>query len=255
MNLNSPPRIAVQARPWGLGRVAADYPAVFDEMIAAGYDGAEGRYTLLEDEKGIAAYLDRRPGFSLIALHAGLSSFEGEAGAEELKRLLERMNRTGSRYLLASMGREAGDARWLERAGELSRQCADSGVQFCYHNHAEEFEGGFRLFDRLTGEYGVKLAADVAWIHLAGADPAEFVDRYADSIAYVHLKDVRDGVWKELGDGEMALGPLLDRVAALRLPWWTVEQDTTERAPAESARKSREYLRAALAERTGEGGE
>ncbi|QHT61179.1 sugar phosphate isomerase/epimerase [Paenibacillus lycopersici] len=237
------PKIAIQARLWGLDRVKREYAAVFDEMIEAGYDGAEGRITLLEDEEGIGRCLGVRPSFSLIALHAGLQQFAEQEGKAGLDSMLEGMARLGSRYLLVSMGAEADRPQWLELAAELSERCASAGIQFAYHNHDGEFADGYGFFDRLAKQYNVKLAADLAWIYRAGHDPSAFVSRYADSIAYVHLKDVAGQQWKELGAGSVPLLPLLPRLDELRLPWWTVEQDDSERPAGDSAAFSRQFLR------------
>lgn len=244
--ITSRPKIAVQARLWGLDRVKREYAAVFDEMIEAGYDGAEGRITLLEDEEGIVRCLSIRPSFALIALHASLQQFGTPDGKRDLEWMMERMARIGSRYLLVSMGAEADRPQWLELAAELSERCALAGIQFAYHNHDGEFTDGYGFFDRITSQYKVKLAPDLAWIYRAGYDPAAFISRYSDSIAYVHLKDVSGAQWKELGAGDVPLLPLLPRLDGLRLPWWTVEQDDSERSSVQSAMMSRRFLRGHL---------
>ncbi|TDF98116.1 sugar phosphate isomerase/epimerase family protein [Paenibacillus piri] len=241
------PGIAVQARLWGLERTASHYTEVFDEILAAGYTGAEVRYTLLqEQEQGIVNYLQRKPQFSLVALHASLKGFDGAEAEELLPGLLERMNRTGTSYLLVSMGYERHPEPWFELAARLSELCDRYGVTLCYHNHAAEFTDGPAFFDRLTGSYNVRLAADLAWVHRAGQNVPAFIDRYAEWIRYVHVKDTIGEQWKELGEGEIVLRPLLERLAALQLPWWTVEQDFTDREPLLSAAMSRKYLKEQL---------
>ncbi|CAG7608240.1 hypothetical protein PAESOLCIP111_01041 [Paenibacillus solanacearum] len=240
----STPSIAVQARLWGLERVASHYTEVFDEIRQAGYAGVETRFTLLqEQEQGIADYLRRHPEFSLVALHAGLKGFDREDVEETLRRLLEQMNRVQTRYLLVSMGSEKEPEPWFELAAKISELCDEYGVTFCYHNHAAEFNEGTDFFDRLTGTYKVKLAADLAWVHRAGQNVTAFIDRYAESIRYIHVKDTLGDQWKELGEGEVPLLPILKQASALQLPWWTVEQDDTKREPLLSASISRDYLR------------
>lgn len=236
----SRPKIAIQARLWGLERVAADYRSVFDEIVQAGYDGVETRYTLVEDES-LSGYLSSRP-LKLVALHANLGGFDPENVQRiDLERLLERMNALGSRYLLVSFGKQADYTRWLELAASVSERCAAQGVTFCYHNHADEFSTD-DFFDDLTA-HGIALAADLAWVWRAGQDIGAFIDRYKDAIKYVHMKDATMTAWRELGRGEIALHPLLERLRALELPWWTVEQDSTEGDPLESSRISRNFLK------------
>ncbi|MDB5085604.1 MAG: sugar phosphate isomerase [Bacilli bacterium] len=237
------PKIAIQARVFGLERVAEEYPQVFNEMLEAGYAGAEVRSSLLDDPDAMLRCLAERPAFTLLALHTNLKSFDTDDRKEVLQKLLERMNRAGSKYLLVSMGREADVHKWFQLAAEISEQCAEAQIQFCYHNHAGEFANGDQFFDELTGQYKVALAADLAWVHRAGRNVVEFVDRYADAIQYVHVKDTKGEQWKELGEGEVNLKPILERVTALNLPWWTVEQDSTDQEPLLSATISRTYLK------------
>lgn len=236
------PKIAVQARIWGLNNLAADYPKIFDEVIRSGYDGAESRTSLLDEETGVLRYLSGHPSFTLIALHTGLKSFDTADRKGMLEHLLERMNRAGCKFLVASMGRMTEYAKWFELAAEITEQCGKRQIQFCYHNHAGEFENGYQFFDGIT-RYNVALAADIAWVHKAGKNVLEFIDRYSPYIKYVHVKDYQGEKWKELGQGEVDLKPVLQRISDLNLPWWTVEQDDTDQDPTVSATISRNYLR------------
>ncbi|WP_068605171.1 sugar phosphate isomerase/epimerase family protein [Paenibacillus swuensis] len=241
-------KVAIQARLWGLTQVAENFAAVFDQAALAGYAGVEVRYTiLLEQEQQLKRYLQRNPDFSLAALHANLLAFEKQEGKERLKRLLEGMNELEIPYLIVSMGYEPQQQPWFELAAQVRELCGEEGTTLCYHNHAAEFTGGTAsFFDTLTKSYHVPLAVDLAWVHRAGVDVIDFIDRYSEDIRYVHVKDTLGEQWKELGEGEMNLEPLLHRLADLRLPWWTVEQDFTDRDPFLSASMSRNYLKQQL---------
>lgn len=237
------PQIAIQARIWGLDNLNETYPDIFDKASACGYAGVESRLSLLSDVKKLQSYLSSAP-LKLVALHANLKQFDPEAENKiDLPLLLDRMNTVGAEYLLVSFGKQKEYGPWFELAGRLAETCAENNITFCYHNHAGEFDYP-SFFDELTNDYGVNLAADIAWIWRAGADPAAFIDKYAPYIRYVHVKDATSGgEWKELGSGEVDLQRALHRTAALNLPWWTVEQDDTDKDPSESAIISRAYLR------------
>ncbi|GAA3401493.1 sugar phosphate isomerase/epimerase [Paenibacillus hodogayensis] len=237
------PQIAIQARIWGLVNINQTFPAIFDQAWECGYAGVESRFTLLDDMEKLQTYLSSTP-LKLVALHAGLKQFDPQAADyTDIHALLDKMNAIGTDYLLVSLGKQPEYGRWFELAGRLAEICAKSNVTFCYHNHADEFEYS-PFFDELTGSYGVPLAADLAWVWRAGQDPARFIDRYAPHIRYVHVKDsTSGGQWKELGQGDIDLQAALRRTAALHLPWWTVEQDDTDKDPSESAGISRTYLR------------
>jgi sugar phosphate isomerase/epimerase len=237
------PKIAIQARIWGLKNLVAEYPAIFDKVSETGYAGAESRASLLiDDEAGTLDYLKRHPNFSLIGLHTNLKDFDKDDRVAQLDNLLPRMNRAGSKYLIASMGKVQEFDKWFELAAQVTEQCAKYDVQFCYHNHAGEFERGYEFFDGLAA-HGIALAADLAWVSKGGKDVVEFIDRYEPHIKYVHVKDYKGEQWKELGEGEMDLPRIFTRLKKLSLPWWTVEQDNTDQDPSVSATISRNYLR------------
>jgi sugar phosphate isomerase/epimerase len=237
------PQIAIQARLWGLDNLDQTYPDIFDKALKCGYAGVESRCSLLDDMPKLQSYLSSTP-LKLVGLHANLRDFDPQAdNAIELNALLDNMNTIGTEFLLVSLGKQKEYGRWFELAGKLAETCVASNVTFCYHNHAGEFEYS-PFFDELTEHYGVQLAADLAWVWRAGQDPVEFIDRYASHIRYVHMKDsTSGGKWKELGHGDIDLQKALHRTAALNLPWWTVEQDDTDKDPSESAAISRAYLR------------
>jgi sugar phosphate isomerase/epimerase len=242
MNMASP-QIAIQARIWGLDNLQQTYPGKFAQALASGYAGVESRLSLLDEYAPLQAYLASTP-LKLVALHANLKQFDPAADqAVDLPAVLEKLNAIGTTNIIVSFGKQPEYGRWFELAARTAEICAKSGVQFLYHNHAGEFAYA-PFFDELTRTYGVQLAVDLAWVWRAKQDPAAFVERHADYIRYVHIKDsTSNGIWRELGQGEIDLLPALQRVAALNLPWWTVEQDETDRDPSESAAISRAYLR------------
>jgi inosose dehydratase len=98
------------------------------------------------------------------------------------------------------------------------------------------------LVDHSAGDR-VGLAVDFGWVLQAHTDPVRVVERFGDRIGYVHLKDAKDGAWTELGHGDLPVDTVVQAIRPLGLPWWTAEQDSTTRAPAESARINHDFLR------------
>jgi sugar phosphate isomerase/epimerase len=84
---------------------------------------------------------------------------------------------------------------------------------------------------------------DVYWVHDGGEDPAEFIRRWGERVATVHLKDRKDGTFCEVGQGELDFPAIFAAIEPLGLEWVVAEQDRTERDPAESIEMSRTYLR------------
>ncbi len=142
------------------------------------------------------------------------------------------------------------------------------GLRTAFHHHCagyvETAEEIAALLDRTDPDL-VGLCLDTGHACYAGADPAALLDRYGDRIWHVHLKDcdplvaararekgwdyftaLREGVFCELGAGDVDLRGVVDRLRARGYDGWiVVEQDIVagRGTPLDSARRSREFLR------------
>jgi sugar phosphate isomerase/epimerase len=144
-----------------------------------------------------------------------------------------------------------------EQAAEVfnrvGRRCQDAGLTFCYHNHDWEFrptaEGAvpFERLAELTDPALVKFNMDVYWVTFAGQDVARFIATYGSRIPYVHLKDLKDGTFTELGNGTIDFPSVLEefRLGA-PVEWLVYEQDRTSLPTAEAVGISGRYLRQTL---------
>ena len=82
----------------------------------------------------------------------------------------------------------------FNKAGEAAQK---AGIQFCYHNHAFEFEqaeglGGKVPYDFLltsTDPKLVKMEMDLCWITVGNADPLKYFAAYPGRFPLVHVKD------------------------------------------------------------------
>ncbi|MFW6321685.1 MAG: sugar phosphate isomerase/epimerase family protein [Halohasta sp.] len=124
------------------------------------------------------------------------------------------------------------------------------GLQPSYHNHDAEFDriGDAFALDVLLDETGVGLELDVGWAAAAGADPVALIDRYADRLTAIHLKDVRldstaprGGVPVDLGEGDVKLEGCLAAAAAADVEWLIFEYDAPPE-PLASLRAAGEWL-------------
>ena len=99
------------------------------------------------------------------------------------------------------------------------------------------------LFCRETDPELIALAPDVAHLVRGGADPVAEIHRYAERIRYMHLKDIRDDEFVELGEGTIDLRGVMDALTEIGYTGWAViELDDTTRTPLDSALLSRRYL-------------
>jgi inosose dehydratase len=274
-------RLAAGPVSWGVD-FAGDpgnppWSDVLDGIRAAGYAGVElGPVGYMPtDARVLAGELERR-GLEPV----GTFVFEPLHDAQELPRIAAAGRRAAA--LVAAVGgahllgidavvperaRTAGRpdaAPRLDAAGRhalakaislLDRIAAEHGLAFAFHPHAGSY---VEFADEI--EWAAQHAAlclDTGHLAYAGLDPAAEIERYADRVALLHLKDVDPGVrrgdfWTAVAAGVFC--PLgaglvdLDAVvaAAERTPvrWATVEQDRreTDGDPVADLRASRQAL-------------
>ncbi len=99
-----------------------------------------------------------------------------------------------------------------QRLNKLYEQLNGEGYSLAWHNHDFELEalpdGSVPLDVILTEAPYVSWEADLAWVAVAKADPAEWVETWGSRISAVHVKDLapagnntdEDG-WADVGEG------------------------------------------------------
>jgi inosose dehydratase len=169
----------------------------------------------------------------------------------------------GDRAVPASRRTRVEPGEWpayAARLGELADRMADRGVRMAFHHHmgtpvqtADEID---RLMQLTRDSVGLLL--DTGHATYAGVDPLVLADRYASRVVHVHCKDVRapllhralerddsfldaviDGVFTMPGDGAIAFGPILARLAREGYAGWLIaeaEQDPAKANPLTYAR-------------------
>jgi len=154
---------------------------------------------------------------------------------------------------------------------ELGKRISDEGLKFGVHAHLWTQLQDRKEIDRLmelTDPNHVCLVLDTGHINMAGIDPVELASVYASRIVEFHLKDCkredrgghkgptpkREGyadkgkrIFYELGKGGVDFPGIL---AILRKKHWkgwlTVELDSTDTTPRDSATLSKKYLNEVL---------
>ena len=160
----------------------------------------------------------------------------------------------------------------IEKTGRI---LADAGIDLLYHNHDFEFEyyeGKTKfdwLYDSVPAEF-LKAETDVCWIHYAGFDPCEIINKYSGRVPIVHLKEYTghksevpvyaliddsgnnmekkasegDFRFARLGVGTVDIPAVLKASAAAGAQYVVVEQDESYEVDSlENARLSRQYLK------------
>ena len=234
-------------------KLADDAPFILDCVKNAGYTALEGGGTV--DPKRFKDLLDER-GIECAGLHTNMQ------GLSNLDDQIDRLQILKCRHLCNSgvLGERTVDdwRRGIDLLNSAGRQLRDMGMHLHYHNHAFEFDpidsdttGMDLLLEGLDFE-AVDFCIDIGWLHIAGRDPATFLQAHADQTGYLHLKDCTRSMdaagkvtpqWRELGRGEIDWSALMAVIPQLsKVEWALVEQDRTQIEPEESLAISRRFL-------------
>ena len=189
-----------------------------------GYAQVEGYGGVYGDPDALKAALDEA-GLTMTSGHFGLDAIEGEpdkvleiAGAVGMKAVYCPYLVPGERPADA-----AGYARFGERLQKAGEPLVKAGLVYGWHNHDFEVKtlpgGEIPLAEIFSGGPDLSWEADIAWIVRGGADPLEWIDRYAGRISAIHVKDIapagqatdEDG-WADVGTGIMDWKRILDAV-------------------------------------------
>jgi sugar phosphate isomerase/epimerase len=230
-------------------------------LDALGYREAEGNFA------DLAKIVPALQGLhlKLVSVHMDIPTvLKGQP--DDLSRAFAEVKKSGAGYAVfpylppANRGgldtiRRLGES--LNRAGE---KCRAEGLQFCYHNHAFEFEPmegttPLQVMMDVTDKKLVGLELDAFWVSVAGHDPVEMLKKYSGRVHLLHLKDKAKGTpvmykespgktaFKEIGNGVVDWAKVLRAASAAGVAHYFVEQDQTPGDPVDSLRQSIEYLK------------
>ena len=164
------------------------------------------------------------------------------------------------------------DAQWdrfCDGLNRLGKVAADRGFKLCFHHHMGTVVQTAAETDRMlagTDPRYVFLCYDTGHFTFAGEDPLLMLEKYADRIGHVHLKDmrlsvveearknnwsflqsVRNGAFTVPGDGDVDFDPIFAALSKAGYQGWLLveaEQDPAKADPLEYAQKARAYIRA-----------
>lgn len=158
----------------------------------------------------------------------------------------------GCKYIgLGSMPEKYRNTEWIRYFNEdfkaPARMIKDAGMRLMYHNHDFEFEktnGSFLMDYLLDGfapdELGITL--DTYWVQTAGCDVCQWIERLADRVPCVHLKDRgvigRQEVMAPVMEGNMNFPAILKALENTCCEYALVEQDTCLESPFTCLEKS-----------------
>jgi inosose dehydratase len=157
----------------------------------------------------------------------------------------------------------------FESLKEVEDICARHGVTAVLHHHYGTVIERDAQLRRFLEDPEMGLCLDTGHLVMGGSDPVEIAELAGDRVAHVHLKDVNKdvagrvaarelslkegasrGAFRPLGDGDVEVGAVIDRLeGAGYRGWYVLEQDTVVETelpegedPVTDVRKSLAYL-------------
>lgn len=210
-----------------------DFFGTLRHLAEMGYDGVEfaGYY-----DKSAA---DLKAKLAELGLGIAGSHIPYERLRDELDAVIAFEKELGNDYLVCPYADFETEAEWIEFAKSLrviSEQIRDAGLHFVYHNHAHEFEklGNDYILDiLLAGVHGLEVELDTYWVHHAGVDVVPYMERWADRMPLIHLKDMKRAPIEstEIGNGVLAVRRFAELAEQNGVKWFVIEQEAFEKAP------------------------
>lgn len=126
----------------------------------------------------------------------------------------------------------------IEKTEKIAKTLREQGMTFSYHNHDFDFkilpDSGRTMMDMFLNDANPELfnfVPDVAWMHYAGVNPAEFLKKLKGRVKVVHFKDYiidESGNLRfvSLGQGVVNLKECYDVCCEMGYPYIVYEQDS-----------------------------
>lgn len=190
---NTAPKLSVQL--WSVrNHIAEDFDATIDALAKMGFDGVElagdfGKFT--DDPKGLAAFIKSK-GLEISGAHVDFNSLSDD----KFEETINFYKAADVPMLIIGYDTRAGSSDTIEQTiADLNRIAPGveaHGIRFGYHNHDFEFApfGEATFWDHIAKSTpnSLVLQMDVGWVNHAGADPIEYVRRYAGRTLSTHYK-------------------------------------------------------------------
>lgn len=245
--------------------IAKDAKATLKAVAEAGYKQVE-MYGFSQCQAQIDAARDAG-----LAMHSAHIEWDcvvnpKDSQRSEFARMLDKAKQIGLShlvipYLLPNNRKTLDDYRKVaENANHAAAMAQQAGIRLSYHNHNFEFaplEGGKSGFDIFVDEFSadMKFELDIFWVVAAGLDPVKLLEKLKGRVTQLHLKDLKAGVktpsyqsdlpqdaFQELGNGCIAMKPIIEAAAIAGVEHCHVEQDQSP-DPLASVKQSIGYLK------------
>ncbi|MDR2649415.1 MAG: sugar phosphate isomerase/epimerase [Clostridiales bacterium] len=225
-----------------------DFPGTLRKLGKIGYTGVEfagyGGYSA-KDLKKLLAENNLKP----MGTHSRV-----EALLEHLDEEIEYNQILGTEYIILPHYGGVSDRDGILRMAELFLPAAEkitkAGMKFAYHNHAWEFakyNGEYLLdiFYANTDPEIVLAELDLYWIAYAGADPLEYMKKYANRAKLLHIKQIKDYESKkcvDLNEGVIDFSEIIKTGKRSGVEYYILEQEEFEIDPFISVKNGIDFI-------------
>lgn len=239
-------------------RADGDLLEAIQDIGAAGYQGTEafdGNLLDFADNPRVLLGALEKAGVELVSVYTGANFVYPDIVEEEFAKIdhAARLARDfGANRLVVgggaqrTTGRAPGDmealAKGLDRVASIAERY---GLQSSYHPHLGTLVEAPDALEELMGLSAIAFCPDTAHLAAGGGDPVALIERYADRLAHVHLKDWDYDTQRflPLGEGDLDLPGIVAAVRAAGYDsWLLVELDYYDGHPRAAAELSRRYL-------------
>jgi sugar phosphate isomerase/epimerase len=223
-------------------------PTILERVSEAGYDGVQFSGGLRGTTPDQVATTLERHDLEVAGSHVGLEDLEDD---------LEAVHNVYADTLgvpstvVPWIGPEH-FANWnaiastITRLDALTTSLAEYDWPLHYHNHDHEFRrvnGEYALTQVLDAIPSLGFEIDVGWVATGGEDPVDYIDRYADRIEMVHMKDmaIDSSEFREIGRGDVNMAACASAAHDASAEWLIYEHDEPD-DPIESITTGAEFL-------------
>lgn len=246
------PEIALQL--WTVRDLCeADFAAAMRTVSEAGFSRIEP-YDFYGLPAGRAAAILGDCGLSVISSHVSLDDLEADPA-----RVMDFHEALGCRTIICPWLDEARreDPAVFEKTGDSLARIApkfrERGFRFGYHNHEFEFNlvpppDGIRRILSRAAPGDIEVQFDTYWATFCGRDPVEYMRGLGERLFSVHLKDgfPSEGTFTPTGSGALDMNAIIAEACRAGVASLVIEQDEHATSPADSIRRSLDFVRRVL---------
>ena len=234
------------------------------DISSAGYAGTEvfdGNLAEFADRPEVFLEALKKAKLELVSVYTGANFIYDEILEDELHKISQAAklaSEFGAKRLVVgggavrSQGEHPDDMAKLGRALDRVVEMASSlGLESSYHPHLGTIVQTPEALERLMKVSSIQFCPDTAHLTAGGGNAVELIEKHADRLAHVHLKDFKyaTGEFLPLGQGDIDFHGVLAAVLSSGYDsWLMIELDSYDGDPRDAAVMSKKYLEELLAD-------